>query len=288
MIERPAGTMAKIRVIPRLDIKGPNLVKGIHLEGLRIIGDPQAYALKYYEEGADEILYVDIVASLYGRNSLADIVTRTAQHLSIPLTVAGGIRSLDDIRAILRAGADKVSINTAAVADPSLITRSAETFGSQCIVVAMDIKRWPDRSFLAKRHETVSRSRVEDPSRWPGVFQVYTENGRQQTGLDAYEWALQAVDRGAGELLITSIDKEGTLTGYETDFIQRVAETVPVPVIAGGGAGSLDHVREVITQGKASALTVASLLHYGRTTIGDIKRYLSQRGIEVADHVGDA
>ncbi|MFH0772173.1 MAG: imidazole glycerol phosphate synthase cyclase subunit [Candidatus Omnitrophota bacterium] len=280
--------MSKIRIIPRLDIKGPNLVKGIHLEGLRIIGDPQIYAVKYYEEGADEILYVDIVASLYRRNNLFDIVEKTARNISIPVTVAGGIRSLDDIKTLLRAGADKVSINSAAVENPKLITEAAKTFGSQCIVVAIDIKQWPDRSFLSKRNETVSRTKVGDSEDWfQDIFQVYADNGRQQTGLEAYEWALRAVELGAGELLITSIDKEGMKLGYETEFIRKVAESVPVPVIAGGGAGNIEHVEDVISNGKASAVAVASILHYNIASIQVIKTHLRQRGIDVADHLGD-
>lgn len=280
--------MSKVRIIPRLDIKGPNLVKGIHLEGLRIIGDPQRYAVKYYEEGADEILYVDIVASLYGRNNLFDIVEKTARNISIPVTVAGGIRSLGDIKTLLRAGADKVSINSAAVENPKLITEAAKTFGSQCIVVAIDIKQWPDHSFLSKRNETVSRTKVGDSEDWfQDIFQVYADNGRQQTGLEAYEWAIRAVELGAGELMITSIDKEGMKLGYETEFIRKVADSVPVPVIAGGGAGNIEHVEDVISNGKASAAAVASILHYNIASIQDIKTHLRRRGIDVADHLGD-
>lgn len=280
--------MAKIRIIPRLDIKGPNLVKGIHLEGLRIIGDPQEYAVKYYEEGADELLYVDIVASLYGRNNLVEIVRKTAKNISIPLMVAGGVRSIEDIRTLLRAGADKVSINTAAVNNPGLITEAAKIFGSQCIVIAVDIKRWPDASFLSKRNETVSRTKVDNPKEWNGnFFQVYTDNGRQQTGLEAHQWILEAVELGAGEIMVISIDREGTLTGYETDFISEISDLVSVPVIAAGGAGSISDIEEVIKDGHAEAVTVASILHYSRTSVKEIKDYLSQRRIAVANHFGD-
>lgn len=280
--------MSKVRLIPRLDIKGPNLVKGIHLEGLRIIGDPQEYAIKYYEEGADELLYVDIVASLYGRNNLVEVVKKTAQNISIPLIVAGGIRTIEDIRVLLRAGADKISINTKAVENHNLISEAVRIFGSQCIVIAVDIKRWPDPFFLSKRNETVSRNSVENPQEWKGdYFQVYTHNGRQQTGLDAYQWIIKAVELGAGEVMITSIDREGTQTGYETAFIRKVSESVPVPVIAGGGAGSAKHIEDVIKNGKADAITVASILHYNKTSIGDIKTYLSAHEIAVANHFGD-
>ena len=280
--------MYKIRVIPRLDIKGPNLVKGIHLEGLRIIGDPQEYATKYYHEGADEILYVDIVASLYGRNNLVEIVKRTAENISIPLCVAGGVRNLEDFKMLLRAGADKVSINTAAVEDPTLITKAAERFGSQCIVVAIDFKHWPDDSFLDNKDKTVSLTQVGAPSRqWEGKhFQVYCDNGRQQTGLDAFDWACQAVERGAGELLLTSIDCEGIKKGYEVHFTKRVAETVSVPVVAGGGAGKLEDLDDVIKNGGADALTIASLLHYNEFPIKEIKDHLLSKDIPVAEHYG--
>jgi len=279
--------MGKIRIIPRLDIKGPNLVKGIHLEGLRIIGDPNEYAVKYYEGGADELLYVDIVASLYGRNNLVEIVKRTAKNISIPLMVAGGIRSIDDIKMLLRAGADKVSINTAAVENPGLISSAVKKFGSQCIVIAVDFKRWPDASFLNRRNETVTRTKVDGPENWGDIFQVYTDNGRQQTGLDAYQWSLKAVELGAGEVMLTSIDREGVQKGYEIDFIKRVANAVPVPVIAAGGAGSLEDIVDVIKTAKVNAVAVASLLHYNRFSIREIKACLSERNIDAANHFGD-
>ena len=276
--------MGKIRIIPRLDIKGQNLVKGIHLEGLRVIGDPQLYAEKYYADGADEILYVDIVASLYNRNNIVEVIKKTAKNISIPLIVAGGIRSLEDIRNILRVGADKVAINTQAIKNPLFVRKAAKEFGSQCIVVAIDIKRWPDRSFLSKTNETVTRTGVYEPSGWTTFFQVYTENGRQQTGLDAFEWALQAVEMGAGELMITSIDKEGTLKGYEEEFIGHISTSVPVPVIAGGGAGKLEDIKNIILNGKCDAVTIASLLHYDKTTITEIKNYLTAQKIQISSH----
>lgn len=228
-----------IRVIPRLDIKGPNLVKGIHLEGLRVLGKPERFAQYYYENGADELFYMDAVASLYNRNSLTEIIRRTAQETSIPLTVGGGLRSVDDIRQALRAGADKVALNTAAIARPELISEAARKFGSSTIVVSI---------------EAIKQSN--------GRYEAYTDCGRQKTGLDAFEWALRAVDLGAGELVVTSIDCEGTGRGYDIDLTRRIAEAVSIPVIACGGAGNAEHVRDVIIRGKADAVCLASCLHY--------------------------
>ena len=228
-----------IRIIPRLDIKGPNLVKGIHFEGLRVLGKPEHFARYYYESGADELVYMDAVASLYGRNSLLDIVERTAREIFIPLTVGGGLRSVDDIRTVLRAGADKVSINTAAIARPELIREASRAFGSSTIVVSIEAIRKPD-----------------------GAYEAYVDYGRQATGVDAFKWALKAVELGAGELMVTSINNEGTGQGFDLDLTRRIAEAVPIPVIAGGGAGKVEHVREVILQGQADAVGLASILHY--------------------------
>lgn len=228
-----------VRIIPRLDIKGPNLVKGIHLEGLRVLGKPERFARYYYESGADELFYMDAVASLYNRNSLSDIIRRTAQDISIPLTVGGGLRSVGDIRDVLRSGADKVAINTAAIARPEFIRDAANKFGSSTIVVSIEAIRQPNGSYMA-----------------------YTDCGRNETGLDAFEWALQATELGAGELVVTSVDREGTGKGYDLELTRRIAESVPIPVIACGGAGGVEHVREVVTQGKADAVCVASCLHY--------------------------
>jgi len=280
--------MKKIRIIPRLDVKGDNLIKGIHLEGLRIIGDPQEYATKYYHEGADEILYVDTVASLYGRNNLIDIVRRTSENIAIPLCVAGGVRSIDDIKKLLHAGADKVSINTAAVNDPLLIKKAAEYFGSQCIVVAIDYKVWPDDSFRSELNTTVSRGKTSSfENDKESNFQVYIDNGRQQTGVDAYEWALQVVELGAGEILLTSIDREGIQKGFEADFSKKISESVSVPVVAGGGAGSSKDIVDIIQNGKVDAVAVASVLHYEKLSISEIKNYLTSQGVFTADHYGD-
>lgn len=228
-----------IRIIPRLDIKGPNLVKGIHFEGLRVLGKPEQFARYYYESGADELVYMDAVASLYGRNSLLDIVERTAREIFIPLTVGGGLRSVDDIRTVLRAGADKVSINTAAIARPELIREASRAFGSSTIVVSIEAIRKPD-----------------------GSYEAYVDYGRQATGVDAFQWALKAVELGAGELMVTSINNEGTGKGFDLELTRRIAEAVPIPVIAGGGAGKVEHVAEVIAQGRADAVGLASILHY--------------------------
>ena len=228
-----------MRIISRLDIKGPNLVKGIHLEGLRVLGKPERFARHYYEHGADELLYMDVVASLYQRNSLLDIVTRTSREVFIPLTVGGGLRSTDDIRTVLRAGADKVSLNTAAISSPQLIREASRTFGSSTITVSIEAIRKPD-----------------------GSYEAYTDNGRESTGVDAFEWAVQAAELGAGELIVTSVDREGTGKGFDLELTRRIAGSVSIPVIACGGAGEMGHVREVVVDGKADAVCLASILHY--------------------------
>lgn len=229
-----------VRVIARLDIKGPNLVKGIHLEGLRVLGKPEEFASYYYQQGADELLYMDVVASLYQRNSLLDIVSRTAKRTFIPLTVGGGLRTIDDIREVLRAGADKVSLNTAAIQSPELVKQAAHRFGSSTIVVSIEAIKSPD-----------------------GSYEAYTDNGRESTGVDAFEWAVRAAELGAGELLVTSIDREGTGEGFDLELTRRIAESVPIPVIACGGAGRYEHVSEAVLKGKADAVCLASILHYG-------------------------
>jgi cyclase len=228
-----------LRVIPRLDIKGPNLVKGIHLEGLRVLGKPEHFARYYYENGADELFYMDAVASLYERNSLLDIVQRTSREIFIPLTVGGGLRSVEDIRTVLRAGADKVSLNTAAIRRPELIREASRSFGSSTIVVSIEAIKMQD-----------------------GSYEAYVDYGRQKTGADAVEWAREAVALGAGELVVTSIDNEGTGQGFDLNLTRRIAESVSVPVIASGGAGELRHIYDVVAHGKADAVSVASILHY--------------------------
>ena len=213
----------KVRIIPRLDVKNNTVVKGIHLEGLRVVGIPSELARKYYLTGADELLYMDAVASLYERNSLQDIIKKTVSEVFIPLTVGGGIRTLDDIKNILRAGADKVAINTASVKRPEFIKEAANRFGSQCIVASIEAKRVRE-----------------------GKWEAYIDTGRESTGLDVFEWAQHLVDLGAGELLITSIDREGTKKGFEIELIKKIADVVPIPVIASGGAGHPQHIVDLI------------------------------------------
>ena len=249
-----------LRLIARLDIKGPNLIKGIHLEGLRVVGDPRTHAQRYYAAGADELVYMDIVASLYGRNSLHDIVRRTAEEVFIPLTVGGGVRSVDDVNGLLRAGADKVAVNSAAVARPELISEVAGRFGSQCMVVSIEAK-----------------------SIGPGQWEAYTDNGRERTGRDAVAWAREAVDLGAGEVLVTSVDREGTRKGFDVDLIRAVSDAVRVPVIASGGMGAVEHLVDVVTKGGADAVAMADVLHYDRLSLSDIRQGARDAGLWVRE-----
>lgn len=232
-----------VRIIPRLDIKGPNLVKGIHLEGLRVLGKPADFAKFYYEAGADELLYVDIVASLYQRNSLDDLIRETAKTVFIPLTVGGGIRTLVDVKRILRAGADKVAINTAAISNPKFISQAVNAFGSSTIAVAIEALKQPDGRYLA-----------------------FTDNGRVYTGVEVFAWAKEVERLGAGEIFITSIDQEGTGKGYDLKLTAKVAGSISIPVVACGGAGKLSDVKDVIVTGRASAAAMASVLHYDYIT----------------------
>jgi cyclase len=253
----PATGRLPARIIPRLDIKAPNLVKGIRFEGLRVMGDPAKHALKYYADGADELIYIDIVASLYQRNNLTDLVARTSRDLFVPLTVGGGIRTVDDINRLLRAGADKVAINTAAINRPELLGEASRTFGSQCIVLSVEAKRRPE-----------------------GGWEAYTDNGRERTHVDALEWVERAVELGAGEVLLTSVDAEGTRKGFDLELIRAVAPRVGVPLIASGGGGSIDDLADALNAG-ADAVAVATLLHYDLETVGSMKDGLRARGIEV-------
>ena len=229
----------KIRVIPRLDVKGTNVVKGVHLEGLRVVGEPSKFAEAYYLDGADEIVYMDSVASLYGRNNLHNIVSQAAEHIFIPLTVGGGIRTLEDVQSLLKAGADKVAINTALFKTPELITQVAQRFGSQCMVVSIDVVK-NDR----------------------GQYVCLTDNGREETGVELMSWVDKVIDLGAGEILLTSVDQEGTGQGFDLQLIERVSNHAPIPVVACGGAGNNNHVLDVIERGCADAVSVASILHY--------------------------
>lgn len=250
--------MSNLRLIPRLDIKGPNLIKGIRLEGLRVIGDPQEYAIRYYEAGADELVYMDVVASLYGRNNLSDIISRAAENVFIPITVGGGIRSVDDARHILRSGADKVAINTAAVARPELISEVASRFGSQAMVLSIEAKQ------IAH-----------------GRWEAYTDNGRERTGIDVIEWVRRGVELGAGEIFLTSIDREGTRKGFDLDLIRQVSQAVSVPVIASGGMGSMDDFIAAAREGFADAISMADVLHYNRMTLNDIRKAALDAGLAV-------
>jgi len=235
--------MNTTRVIARLDIKGPNLVKGVHLEGLRVLGDPKVFVEAYYNDSVDELIYMDVVASLYGRNSLIDFVTYAAKIIFVPFIVGGGIRNIEDINRLLRAGADKVSINTAAIKNPELIRVASKIYGSQCIVVSIEAKKISD-----------------------GKYECYTDNGREKTGVDALEWARVVEDLGAGEILLTSIDNEGTGKGYDIELTKKVSESVSIPVIACGGCGELEHIKDVILKGKADAFSAASIFHYDKLT----------------------
>lgn len=249
--------MPNLRVIARLDIKGPNLIKGIHLEGLRVVGDPQVFAEDYYNAGIDELIYMDVVASLYGRNSLTELVRKTARNVFVPMTVGGGVRSVDDVRDLLRAGADKVAINTAATQEPQLITDVARRFGSQCVVLSVEAKRVGNG------------------------WEAYTNNGREHTGRDVLEWVKEAVERGAGEVLLTSVDQEGTRKGYDVELVRRLADAVPVPVIASGGMGTPQHLIDVVRNGHADAVAIADVLHYKRHALQDIRVGLAGAGIAV-------
>lgn len=249
--------MASVRLIARLDIKAPNLIKGIHLEGLRVVGDPSQHARRYYEAGADELLYMDIVASLYERNSLEDLVRRTANDIFIPMTVGGGVRSIKDVDTLLRAGADKIAINTAAVRRPELITEVARHFGSQCMVVSIEAKR----------------------RRGGDGWEAYTDNGREHTGLDVVEWARRAQDLGAGEVLLTSVDQEGTRKGFDVELCRAVSSVVGIPVIASGGMGTAEHAVEVATGSEVSAVAMAHVLHYGAVGFPEVRDALNAVGV---------
>lgn len=257
--------MRNIRLIARLDIKAPNLIKGVRLEGLRVLGDPKEFATHYYEAGIDEIIYMDIVASLYERNSLGDLLTRTARDVFIPITVGGGVRSIDDVRALLRAGADKVAINTAAVRRPELITEVASRFGSQCMVLSIEAK-----------------------SAGPGKWEAYTDNGRERTGLDVLEWVKRGCELGAGEILLTSVDQEGTRKGFDLELLKSVTAVATSPVIASGGMGTIDHMCSALDEGGIDAIAMADVLHYNRLALPDIRQAATDAGYALRQDVGTA
>jgi cyclase len=245
------------RIIPCLDVKAGRVVKGVHFEGLRDAGDPVELAALYERQGADEVVFLDITASIEERDTLVELVERTSASVFVPFTVGGGIRTVEDIGRVLLAGADKVSVNTAALQEPELIARGAEAFGSQCMVVAIDAKRMGNG------------------------WEVYSHGGRRPTGRDALDWAQEAVESGSGELLVTSIDSDGTQAGSDISLLAALAELVSVPIIASGGAGSLDDFRQAVQDGRADAALAASVFHYGTYTVGDVKRYLADQGVPV-------
>ncbi len=249
------------RILPCLDVNAGRVVKGINFVDLKDAGDPVELAKVYNDAGADELVFLDITATHEDRRTLIDVVYRTADRVFIPLTVGGGINSLVDIKNLLRAGADKISINSAAVRDPDLINRASDRFGRQCIVVAIDARR---------------RSDTQNPG-----WDVYVRGGRENTGLDAVAWAKEVTARGAGELLVTSMDADGTQAGYDLELTRTIAEQVEIPVIASGGAGNCQHIYEALSQGKAEAALLASLLHYGQLTVREVKSYLQQHQVRV-------
>ena len=282
--------MKTIRIIPRLDIKGPNLVKGIHLEGLRVLGKPEDFAKFYYENGADELLYQDVVASLYGRNSLNDIITRTAKNIFIPLSVGGGIRTIEDINSVLNAGADRVCINTAALKKPIFIRQASKVFGASTIIIAI---------------EAIKQSN--------GEYHAYTDNGREYTGIEVISWAQEVEKLGAGEIIITSVDREGTGLGFDLELVKKISDSVSIPIIAHGGACSEENIKSAIINGKVDSIALSSIIHYGYiknvlrddnhegegnfdflksgrdfskikvNTINNIKKYLNSRNISVRE-----
>lgn len=253
-----------LRIIARLDIKGANLIKGIHLEGLRVVGDPQVHAEKYYNDGADEIIYMDTVASLYGRNNLLDVVTRATEHVFVPMTVGGGIRSVEDARALLRAGADKVAINTAAVKDPSLITKISDVWGSSTIVLSIEAKQTA-----------------------PGKWEAYTDNGRERTGLDVVQWAEQGAQLGAGEIFLTSVDQEGTKNGFDCQLVGAVTKSVDIPVVASGGFGKLEHLKELMEVSKPTGVAIADSLHYKKFNFNEIRAFCISNNIATRQRSAD-
>ena len=254
--------MRNVRLIARLDIKGKNLIKGIRLEGLRVMGNPYEFAKKYFDEGIDEIFYMDTVASLYNRNSLNDIVSETSKNIFIPITVGGGIRTVEDATQALKSGADKIAINTAAVNNPELVKELCNRFGSSTIVISIEAKKLNNEK-----------------------WEVYTNNGRERTGIDVIEWVKTGVELGAGEVLLTSVDREGSRKGFAIPLIQAVTQAVTVPIIASGGMGKVEDLLSLAEQSEVDAVAMADILHYKRATIGDIRQFAELSGIDVRSYM---
>ena len=250
--------MPNIRIIPKLEVKGENLIKGMHLEGLRIVGKPEERAIDYYRDGADELIYIDLVASLYQRDNFLHIVERTAEQVFIPLTVGGGVRSVEDAKAFLRAGADKVAINTAIINNPKLVSEIANIFGSQCMVASLEVQK-----------------------KMNGSYECYTDCGRTPTGKDPFEWSKVVVGLGAGEILLTSISQDGTFKGYDLELTKKMASSLKIPIIASGGAGKLEDFKMVITKGQADAICASAFFHFQRGTVGEVKKYLNDNNVTV-------
>jgi cyclase len=250
--------MRKLRLIARLDVKNQHVIKGIHLEGLRKIGDPIELAKKYYAQGIDEIVFMDAVASLYGRNNLFHIIEAACKEVFIPITIGGGIREVKDIEFALKSGADKIALNTQAIKNPDLVREASRIYGAQCIVGSIEAKK-----------------------KGSGKWEAYVDNGREETGVDVTEWAKELEQLGAGELMVTSIDQEGTKKGYDMELVKQISALVSIPVIASGGAGNINHITEVAKQSQAGAVAVASLIHYNLAEVAEIKLELSQAGIAI-------
>jgi len=248
-----------VRLLARLDVKAPNLIKGVNLEGVRKVGDPYEFATRYYEAGIDEIIYMDAVATLYDRNSLSDLVSRTARDVFVPMTVGGGLRTLENVDEMLRAGADKVAINTAAIRRPEIISEVAKRFGSQAMVLSVEAKRKGANPY----------------------WEAYTDNGRELTGRSVLEWVVEGVERGAGEVLVTAVDKEGMRRGFDVELMRVVSELVDVPVIASGGMGELAHFSDVVKTGGADAVAIAHVLHYEQVALADLRDYALSEDISV-------
>ena len=257
---KPQAVRTALRLIARLDIKGTNLIKGVQLEGLRVVGDPQIHAAKYYQDGADEIIYMDTVASLYGRNNLVDVVSRATEHVFVPITVGGGIRSVEDARTLLRAGADKIAINTAAVKEPKLISQLSDVWGSSTVVLSIEAKKIGEKK-----------------------WEAYTDNGRERTGLDVAQWAETGAKMGAGEIFVTSVDQEGTKKGFDCELVESITRNVDIPVIASGGFGSPEHLGQLVDFANPTGVAIADSLHYNRHSFEQIRSFCLANGITTRD-----